>query len=220
MKKKYNKLVRDKIPVIIKRDGYIPEICILNGNRFKVELIKKFKEEFREFLKSKDPKELVDIIKVAYMPAEVLGFTEKEFNKILYKKRKERGRLKKRIFNVNELNERIKYSVLVYEDGKIKILQGDMARKYIREHIEEEKIKKEIKELKGQCAYPERTKGKARVIFSSSDLSKMRQGDILISTKTDPSLLPAMKKASAIVTNEGGITCHAAIVARELKNHV
>lgn len=44
----------------------------------------------------------------------------------------------------------------------------------------------------------------------------MKEGDILISSSTNPDLLPAMKKAGAIVTEMGGITCHAAIVAREL----
>jgi pyruvate,water dikinase len=44
----------------------------------------------------------------------------------------------------------------------------------------------------------------------------MQEGDILVANATDPNVLPAMKKAAAIVTNTGGITCHAAIVSREL----
>ena len=58
--------------------------------------------------------------------------------------------------------------------------------------------------------------GTARVIESSNDLSLLKWGEILITDKTDPDWEPAMKKASAIVTNRGGRTCHAAIVAREL----
>jgi len=46
---------------------------------------------------------------------------------------------------------------------------------------------------------------------------KMRQGDVLVSGSTNPDLLPAMKKAAAFVTDIGGITSHAAIVARELR---
>ncbi|MBU1164087.1 hypothetical protein KKA15_00820 [Patescibacteria group bacterium] len=45
----------------------------------------------------------------------------------------------------------------------------------------------------------------------------MNQGDILLSETTYPALVPAMKKAGAIITNVGGLTCHAAIVSRELK---
>ncbi|MFA6099944.1 MAG: PEP-utilizing enzyme [Patescibacteria group bacterium] len=44
----------------------------------------------------------------------------------------------------------------------------------------------------------------------------MTQGDVLVASMTRPEMLPAMKKASAIVTDEGGVTCHAAIVSREL----
>ena len=47
-------------------------------------------------------------------------------------------------------------------------------------------------------------------------MSKMEYGDILVAWATNPAIVPAMKKAAAIVTNEGGLTCHAAIVSREL----
>ncbi len=47
-------------------------------------------------------------------------------------------------------------------------------------------------------------------------MSKMDEGDLLVSHMTDPEIVPAMKKAAAIVTDMGGITCHAAIVSREL----
>jgi pyruvate,water dikinase len=52
--------------------------------------------------------------------------------------------------------------------------------------------------------------------MSVSDLSKMEGGDILVSPMTTPEFVPAMRRASAIVTDEGGITCHAVIVSREL----
>ena len=47
-------------------------------------------------------------------------------------------------------------------------------------------------------------------------MKKMNYGDILISSATTPAIVPAMKKASAFVTDEGGLTCHAAIVSREM----
>jgi pyruvate,water dikinase len=48
-------------------------------------------------------------------------------------------------------------------------------------------------------------------------MKKMKKGDILISPATNPNLMPAISKAGAMVTDEGGITSHAAIVSRELK---
>lgn len=58
--------------------------------------------------------------------------------------------------------------------------------------------------------------GKVRVIKNPQELSKLQKGDVLVTEKTDPDWEPAMKKASAIITNRGGRTCHAAIVSREL----
>ncbi|MCK4439978.1 phosphoenolpyruvate synthase, partial [Candidatus Bathyarchaeota archaeon] len=59
--------------------------------------------------------------------------------------------------------------------------------------------------------------GKAKVILSPEDAEKlMQKGDILVTPMTNPDFVPYMKIASAIVTNKGGVTCHAAIVSREL----
>ena len=58
--------------------------------------------------------------------------------------------------------------------------------------------------------------GKARVIADISEMHKVEAGDVLVTDMTDPDWEPIMKKASAIVTNRGGRTCHAAIIAREL----
>ncbi len=58
--------------------------------------------------------------------------------------------------------------------------------------------------------------GKARVIKDISEMHKVQPGDVLVSDMTDPDWEPVMKRASAIVTNRGGRTCHAAIIAREL----
>ena len=58
--------------------------------------------------------------------------------------------------------------------------------------------------------------GKARVVRSLADMNKVQAGDVLIADMTDPDWEPVMKRASAIVTNRGGRTCHAAIIAREL----
>jgi pyruvate, water dikinase len=58
--------------------------------------------------------------------------------------------------------------------------------------------------------------GRARVIASVDEISRFQSGDVIVTDMTDPNWEPVMKKASAIITNRGGRTCHAAIIAREL----
>ncbi len=58
--------------------------------------------------------------------------------------------------------------------------------------------------------------GEVRIVDSAAEMDRVKAGDILVTDMTDPNWEPVMKKASAIVTNRGGRTCHAAIIAREL----
>jgi len=78
-----------------------------------------------------------------------------------------------------------------------------------------EKIDADI--IKGQSACRGKAQGKARVVFELSDLNKVKKGDILITPMTTADMMVALRRAAGIVTDEGGITCHAAIVSRELK---
>lgn len=79
------------------------------------------------------------------------------------------------------------------------------------------KAKKIEEEIKGVGATSEKVKGIAKVCSGAEEASKkVKKGDVLVCGMTLPDYLPSMKRASAIVTNEGGITCHAAIIAREL----
>lgn len=72
-------------------------------------------------------------------------------------------------------------------------------------------------ELKGQIACRGLVRGIARVISDPQDDRGFQDGDILVTSMTRPEFVPIMKRAGAVITNEGGITCHAAIVSRELK---
>lgn len=67
------------------------------------------------------------------------------------------------------------------------------------------------------CASVKRIKGYARIIKKNKDFNKFKNGEILITQETNPDFFPIMKKAKAFITNEGGVLCHAAIAARELK---
>jgi len=113
------------------------------------------------------------------------------------------------------INDTIGYSVSYFDSNKIYLLVGEKAKKLSSQLILP-KIK-EVKELKGQCGYPGLVKGEVCIVNHAREMSKFKDGQILVSIVTDPSLLPIMKKAAAFVTNQGGLTCHAAIVAREMK---
>lgn len=73
-----------------------------------------------------------------------------------------------------------------------------------------------LAEFSGQTAQPGYAKGIVKKIFRAKDMGKMNKGDILVSVATDPDIIQAMRKAAAIITEQGGITSHAAIVSREL----
>lgn len=70
--------------------------------------------------------------------------------------------------------------------------------------------------LKGLPASPGIGIGKVALIKDASELDKVKEGDILVTKMTSPDMVPAMRRAKGIVTNDGGLTCHAAIVSREL----
>lgn len=74
-----------------------------------------------------------------------------------------------------------------------------------------------IKEIKGQIAYKGKVQAKARVILDRRNASELQEGEILVTAMTTPDFVPAMKIASGIITNEGGVLCHAAIMSRELR---
>jgi len=70
--------------------------------------------------------------------------------------------------------------------------------------------------LTGSAASPGIGAGNVRILLSPDDADKVQKGDILVAEMTTPDYVPAMKRATAIVTDRGGRTCHAAIVSREL----
>ncbi|AGK60540.1 phosphoenolpyruvate synthase [Archaeoglobus sulfaticallidus PM70-1] len=70
--------------------------------------------------------------------------------------------------------------------------------------------------VSGLGASPGIATGVVKIIGDEREISKIQEGDVLVTSMTTPDMVPAMKRASAIVTDEGGMTCHAAIVSREL----
>ncbi|WMT54046.1 phosphoenolpyruvate synthase [Ferroplasma acidiphilum] len=107
-------------------------------------------------------------------------------------------------------------------DHKIYILQARFETVWNGNRIGEDKMQqeKEANEneviLKGLPASPGKVAGVAKVLLSVDEMDKFKEGDILVTKMTAPDWVPIMGKAKAIVTDEGGLTCHAAIISREL----
>lgn len=70
--------------------------------------------------------------------------------------------------------------------------------------------------VKGLGASPGTASGKVKIILDIDELDKIKDGDIMVTTMTTPDMVPAMRRASGIITDEGGVTCHASIISREL----
>jgi len=78
------------------------------------------------------------------------------------------------------------------------------------------KVREDIKEIKGTVANKGIVRGIVKVVLSARDFAKFNNGEVLVTSMTRPEFVPLVKKSIAVVTDEGGITCHAAIVSREL----
>ena len=96
-----------------------------------------------------------------------------------------------------------------------KVLNGNEAAKFFAYLNKHAKNLQGHNEAKGVCASPGQVTGHAKIVHYISDLPKIKEGDILIANSTTVDFLPGMKKAAAFVTEVGGLTCHAAVVARE-----
>ncbi|MFH1713019.1 MAG: PEP-utilizing enzyme [Candidatus Jacksonbacteria bacterium] len=118
-------------------------------------------------------------------------------------------------FSQKELIKRQESSLFIFQRGKIKaIFTGHAARNFFNQ-VTKVKIEK-VKEIHGITASLGHARGRVKIILSAKYINKVQKGDILVAPMTRPEHLSAMKKAAAIITDEGGITCHAAIVSREL----
>jgi len=130
---------------------------------------------------------------------EVMAMLRDELD--VYECLKEKGRIVGWGFN-NKMNKRINFSakegekLLKHLDRKSQALQGH-------------------DQSKGKCASPGKVKGTVRIVKSPDDNDKVKKGDIMVCHGTTVDYLPAMKNASAFVTEVGSLTCHAAVVARE-----
>jgi len=135
---------------------------------------------------------------------------------------------KKQVVYDHELKKLYEYAVKIEnhygfpQDVEFGFLSGDFfitqSRPITTLDLKKEKL--EISEgkllLTGLAASQGTASGKVILVDTLDDLKKVQQGHVLVTKMTNPDMVVAMQKATAIVTNEGGVTCHAAIVSREL----
>lgn len=114
-----------------------------------------------------------------------------------------------------ELVARESFSVLIIKNAKSYWLTGKRAKDFMKSNDIFSNINRG-KEIKGQAASKGFIKGPVKICRVSTEINKIKKGDILVTAMTTPDFVPAMRRAAAIITDEGGITSHAAIVAREL----
>ncbi len=211
-------------------DDFIEEINTITNIKNKEENLQGCKNEIMEKMNlSNDTKILLGrLAKLGYYRTEMLSFVQKgEYYSVgLFNKIAERLNINYKQL-VNLTDEEIHQSLL---KGRLVIDKEKIEQRFENYQIElngnkiilstpekKEGIKRTVLEVKGVCASVGKAIGKVRILRNSSESSKMEKGEILVTFMTTPDYVSSMQKAAAIVTNDGGITCHAAIVSRELK---
>src|SRR3989344_2104311 len=118
--------------------------------------------------------------------------------------------------NKEILKKRYQETTLLRIQRRNYTLYSGLEAKERRKELESQMLKNGDNQIRGTTACWGKVQGRVKVIRDRNDFVKFQQGDILVAGMTRPEHVPLLKKAAAIVTNEGGITCHAAIVSREL----
>ncbi|MBI2551913.1 hypothetical protein HYW17_01265 [Candidatus Uhrbacteria bacterium] len=117
--------------------------------------------------------------------------------------------------STSDLRKREQGCFFMATRGAYSILTGDDVQK-VRRIMFPDKTNDQVRDIRGLAASVGRVIGRAKIVGSAREVGKVEKGDILVAVMTRPDYIAGIKKAAALVTNEGGITCHAAIVSREL----
>jgi phosphohistidine swiveling domain-containing protein len=109
----------------------------------------------------------------------------------------------------------VSYAIITI-NNKIALVTKQKDLEYIEDILarEDENVTDAIK---GSCAFRGKISGFVKIVNTIAEMKKIHRGDILVSIMTRTNLISAMRRAAAFITDEGGVTCHAAIIARELK---
>lgn len=123
--------------------------------------------------------------------------------------------LKGKKISVSELYARAKKMIIYQKGNNYEIKSGQEATMIVNK-IFKNTDHSSIQDFRGLTASTGKARGIAKIVTSVRDVDKVNKGDILVALMTRPDYIMGIKKAAAIVTDEGGITCHAAIISREL----
>lgn len=115
-----------------------------------------------------------------------------------------------------KLDQRFSYCIILWVKDNYDVITDQSLIEEL-DKIGTGEYKHSTQDLKGFVASKGKAQGKVKILESAEEIHKIEAGDILVAVMTRPDYLPAMQKAAAFVTDEGGITSHAAIVAREMK---
>jgi len=139
-----------------------------------------------------------------------------DYNDLMYYSTPELFDIKNKKLSEKEIKKRKGDTASLLENGKFTVY----SEKYMEEFLNKIGFLTEdysqIKEIKGAVASQGKIKGPVKIIKLDKDIEKVEKGDVMVAVTTHPDYTLKMQIASAIVTDEGGITCHAAIVSREL----
>jgi len=125
--------------------------------------------------------------------------------------------LRGRSIDESKANRRKRMSAFVFEEGNLRELDSEKARKAFELLQTETSVDEDVNEVTGDTGSPGTAQGVVKIVDTPEEMSKTEDGNVLVSHATSPRLVPAMKKASAVVSEVGGVTSHAAIVSRELE---
>lgn len=199
-KKRYERVINDLKKKLTKKEMEVINVMqeVIFSRNYQKETVNKCQHRSEPFLKR---------------CAEEIGISWEDFL-YLTPREAEEALVSKKLPKKEEIETRKKGYAVIIEDGIV------FATHNIKEFIVEAKERDDFQSasdfIKGQPGYKGIVEGKVRIIMKKKQLNEFKAGKILVTSMTSIDFVPIMKKARGIITDEGGITCHAAIVSREL----
>ena len=139
--------------------------------------------------------------------AQVATLTNEEIIKSLGENKK---------FSPAEAKRREQAFLLIQKSSAVEIYSGQKAVARFKKECKPYQPKV-LEKIRGSLAAPGRARGPVKIVRTNQDLNKIKDGDIMVTGMTRQDFVPALRRVSALVTDEGGMICHAAIIAREFK---
>jgi phosphohistidine swiveling domain-containing protein len=219
IKRELEKILKSKRVILVNQKKIIKRYRLSKKTRIFFEILRIFTA-----MQEKRKESVQKLIYIFYEIFKILGekykvgIKELEFYKVEDIRRliKFQKKLKKL-----EVRNRRPYLIASYYDSRIRTLLcfGNPAKDLIK-FIEDKEKTKKVKTIFGFTASlgkKPKVVGQVRIVLDPQKARNFKEGDILVAGMTRPEYVPLMKKALAVITNEGGITSHASIVSRELK---